>query len=846
MLGLVLSNNIVLLFIMWELTSVTSFILISFKGVKSEAARLGGLQALIITGGGGLALFAGLVLLSLATGDINGTGFSPELTTILKTKDLTHHAWFPAIAILIFLGSFTKSAQFPFHFWLPGGMSAPTPASAFLHSATMVKAGIYLLLRLYPVLGKDDLWTYTVTIVGVTTMTIAAILSVKQRDLKGLLAYSTVSKLGAIVALIGLPDYIGIKAALVGIMAHALYKAALFLTVGTVDHATGTRVIDDLGGIARKMPFTAAIAVISSLSMAGVPFFMGFLAKETLLAAALHSPWVAAITGAVVVASTFTATAAYIMIWDVYFRKPEHDVHIHHPMHPAIDIGPGLLALGSLSLGFLLEPLIIPILEASITKEFELYLFHGVNTEFIISMGIIIAGFGLFMIRNSWLKLPDFPLSGAAVYRGTLGLLDDLGDIALRFQSGRVRFYLASILGVVGTVLIASGILVDLTRGEDLFQKLFDDFELTDVAALEIMLLVMVIGSAIGSIVSKRHLIAVLALSVMGYGVAGLFLVRLAPDVAFVQFMVETLSTVLVIVIIGRSSAAQRLKVMQRLFSTGEASGNTKLGLYRDILIAGVIGFAVFIFTATALVNRPERSSIAEWYLDHAAKEVKVDDIVSGVLTDFRGMDTLIEIGVFSVAGMGILSLLSMSREQEKANSEDKTATVELSAIQVKQNIISTPFTRLMATFILPFALYMAITQTLYGSYGPGDGFTGGVTAGLGVAAWYMVFGFERTMNTLKWLHPIRLLVIGFSMTIINASWPLLFGEAFLSFHKWEAFEIAGLSLSTTLVFEIGIALTVFGSVSVMLAAIAHPTEVETLNQGVAVREGTQDILEDV
>lgn len=843
MLGLVLSDNIITLFIMWELTSVTSFLLISFKGAKDEGARFGGLQALIITGGGGLALFAGLLLLSLAAGDSLGSTFTPELSSILKVSNLTAHPWYEAFMILLFLGCFTKSAQFPFHFWLPGGMSAPTPASAFLHSATMVKAGIYLLLRLYPALGGHDLWTTTVTLVGLVTMTGGAVLSVKQRDLKGLLAYSTVSKLGAIVAMIGLPDSIGLKAALVGIMAHALYKAALFLTVGTVDHTTGTRNIDELGGLARKLPITAMIAIISALSMAGIPFFFGFLAKEVLLAAALDSEWVLLVTGAVAIASVFTATAAYILIWDVYFRKPKHEVHIHHAMPPMIDAGPGVLAFGSLTFGFLLSPLIIPILDASLKKEFDLYLFHGINTEFMISMGIIAAGLAVFSVRGMWLEWPDLPLSGTAVYQWLLRQLDRIGDLVLKLQSGRVRYYLAAILGTIGAVLLFSGVLFDLTRGENLAERMVDNLGASDSVALEMILLLLVIGSAVGSIISRRHLIAALALSVMGYGVAGLFLVRQAPDVAFVQFMVETLATVLVIIIIGRSSAEHRIKAMQRVFRAGDDS-DSRIGIYRDIAIAGVIGFFVFIFAATALANRPDRSSIAQWHLDNAANEVKVDDIVSAILTDFRGMDTLIEIGVFAVASLGILSLLALSREQEKASSEDKTSTRELAAIVQVRAYLSTPFTRLLATFILPFAMYMAITQTFYGSYSPGDGFTGGVTAGLGIAAWYIVFGYARVKESLKWLHPVRVLVIGFALTIINAAWPLFIGDAFMSFHKLEGFEIAGLSLSTTLVFEIGIALTVFGSVGVMLEAIAHPTEVETLNYGAALDEDVLEIIE--
>lgn len=832
MLGLVTSSNIITLFIMWELTSITSFLLISFKGYKEEKARYGGLQALIITGGGGLALFAGLLLLGIISGELLGLGgITFELSEILTAEGVTSHPWYEATALLIFLGCFTKSAQFPFHFWLPGGMSAPTPASAFLHSATMVKAGIYLLLRLYPVMANVDLWTNMVTGVGLVTMTMAAIFSVTQRDLKGLLAYSTVSKLGAIVALIGLPDDIGLKAALVGILAHALYKAALFLTVGTVDHTIGTRIVDKLGGVYKLLPLTTAVAVISALSMAGLPFFFGFVAKEVLIAGMMDSEWMTLATAMVAVASAFTAAAAGILMWDVYFRKPNYDVHIHHPMPAPIDYGPGVLAAGSLTFGFLLNPLIIPLLDAALKKEFELYLFPGFITEFFISIGAIAAGVVIFATRSIWLKWPEFPLSGAWVYDRALDSLNWIGDQTLRIQSGRVRYYLVAILGSLAAFILGSGLLVDLTAGEDLGQRLLDNIGTTDTFLLEVMLLILIIGSAFGSVISRRHLIATLALGVMGYGVAGIFLVRLAPDVALVQFLVETLATVLVIILISRTSALQRRKVMERLFRAGDGS-TSRFGIYRDVAIASVIGFLVFVFAATALANRPDRSSIAQYHLDNANAEIGVTDVVSGILTDFRGMDTLIEIIVVAMASLGILSLLSLNRSQERSK-KDARATSEMARAEII--FMSTPLTRMLASFILPFAIYMAITQALYGSYAPGDGFTGGVTAGLGVAAWYIVFGYNITRDRLDFLaNSYRTLAIGFVVTLLNAGWPLLIGDAFMSFHKLEGVEIAGLTPSTTLVFEIGIALTIFGAVGLMLETIAHPSEVALRNRGAA------------
>lgn len=828
MLGVVIAGNIITLFIMWELTSITSFLLISFKGDKDPNARFGGFQALVITGSGGLALLGGLVLLGVATGEQLGIGFTTELSTILSNKHLVDHDWYTAILILVLLGAFSKSAQFPFHFWLPGAMSAPTPASAYLHSATMVKAGIYLLLRLYPIMYQNDLWTNIILPVGFGTMVMAAFFSIKQRDLKGLLAYSTVSKLGAIVGLIGMPDQIGLKAALVGILAHALYKAALFLSVGTIDHAIGTRNIDKLGGLYKQLPLTTVVAIISAISMAGIPFFFGFVSKEVLIAAALDGPLEILSVLAVAVGSIFTATAAYILIWDVFFRKPTEDVHIHHHLRAPIDYGPFVLAAGSLTFGFLLQPFIIPLLDAALIKEFELKLFPGFHIEFFISTAIIVLGFVVFLLRDTWLPLfGDLPISGTKVFNYTLRQMDKVGDLALTLQNGWVRYYLLSMLGVVSVVVFASGMLADLTRPENLIPD--DGLQFNDTAPLEIVLLFTIVSSAIWSAVTRRHLIAALALGIMGYSVAGLFIVQQAPDVALVQFMVETLSTVLVVIIIGRASAAERKAVMRRLWTPGRGSTN-RYGLMRDLVISVIIGFTVFVFAATALANRPSRETIAQWHLDNADL-VKVQDVVSGILTDFRGMDTLLEIGVFTIAALGILALLSRERMTEKRHGAMGTAELIRTAGAGKI-VLSTPFTRMLALVVLPFSLLIAITSTLYGAYAPGDGFTGGVVAGLGVAAWYIVFGYQTAREQLTWFHPARLIVIGLSLAIFNAVWPLLIGSEFLSFHKLDAIHFAGLSPSSTMVFEIAIGLTIFGSVGTMLEAITHPSEVENLNRG--------------
>ena len=373
MLLVVISGNLLLTFVAWELTSVTSFMLIGFNGRNNAEAREGAFKALFVTGAGALALITGLVILGVACGQVlhpdEGIRFVADINEILQTDELYKHEWFPIFTVLILLGGLTKSAQFPFHFWLPGAMSAPTPASAYLHSATMVKAGIFLFARLSPVMYKNALWSELLLVFGLATMLVGSVFAIKQRDLKGLLAYSTVSKLGAIVAMIGLPGQNGLKAALLGIIAHALYKSALFLVAGTIDHATGTRVIDQLGGLRRQMPILFLVTIISALSMAGIPFLLGFVAKETLLDAMLHysEPQTILILGAVMLSSVFTAVAAYILIYDVFWKPARREIHFHQPPS-LIRLGPVILSLGSLFLGVLVEPVIVPLLELAVPK----------------------------------------------------------------------------------------------------------------------------------------------------------------------------------------------------------------------------------------------------------------------------------------------------------------------------------------------------------------------------------------------------------------------------------------------------------------------------------------------
>lgn len=806
MLGLVMSGNILLLFICWELTSIISFMLISFYGGYPEA-RFGAMQALIITGGGGLALLAGLVIMGMAAG-------TTDLPALLSHTTLNQHDWYTGFTGLILLGAFTKSAQFPFHFWLPGGMTAPSPASAYLHSATMVKAGIYLLLRFAPVLGGTDFWLDALTIVGGLTLLIGAFLALFQWDLKGMLAYSTISQLGALVLLIGLPG--GTKAALIGVIGHALYKSTLFLLAGAIDHTAGTRDLKRLGGLRQEMPFAAGVAVLAGLSMAGVPPLLGFVAKETLLDALLHDHMGLLYLAGATISAALTVTVALMLVWDVFFRpKPVlkkhkanedhlHQDEPHHAHHTpdAMLAGAAVLAGLSLLLPLLLHQTIIPLIDPAVSKDFELHLFPGLTTAFGLSMVALVSGGLLFTVRQSW-RIEYLPLPrGTDIYGQLMGLVERAGDLVLRVQNGKIRTYLVVILSAMA--------LLALTPGLPYINVNEIEFHLnTSQDILGAVLLILSLVATLATILFRKHLLAALALGVAGYAIGGVFLLVPAPDVALVQFLVETLGTVLIIIMLSRIGEKQRQQAIDKVWH------QARVGLVRDIIISTVVGVVVGAFALAAVVNRPDRESISEWHLANSYEAIGATDVVAAIVTDFRGTDTLIEITVFSMAGLGVLTITTIARSQMRG------------AGKLFLPSISTPLTRFTAILMLPFAFLIALSQLLYASTAPGDGFTAGVIGGIAVAILFVTFGYEEAKRKLVWLHPIKLIGLGLALAYGNALVPLLFNEDFLRTTSLDYELPAGLHLASTTLFETGIFLSVMGGISLVMESIAHPEGVE-------------------
>ncbi|MFZ4815280.1 MAG: hydrogen gas-evolving membrane-bound hydrogenase subunit E [Phototrophicaceae bacterium] len=821
MLGLVLAGNLLLLFIMWELTSITSFMLIGFYGDQDQDARVAAQRALIITGGGGLALLVGVLLIGAALGGGNGV-LVFDYATLLNTS-LADHRWYAAILTLVALGAFTKSAQWPFHFWLPGAMTAPTPASAFLHSATMVKAGVYLLARLYPTLYDNVLWTNVLLSVGLLTMTISVLFALKQRDLKGMLAYSTTAWLGTLIALIALPDYAGFKALAIGILAHALYKSALFLSVGTIDHMAHTRIIDELGGLWRKMPLTLIVVIISALSMAGVPLLFGFVSKEVLLDATIHYMTATFLGQAalwlVFVAAALNGTVAYILIWDVFFAPSKQEHHLH-AMPRWTMVAPLVLAVGgTLILPFLLAPLIVPLVEQVTPKPFELHLIPEWGLEFQLSLAAIAVGFAAFLVRAAIVEGWQFlPFNGVQLYAATIEGVEQVARRVTATQNGKIRYYLFIILGVVAVILNLAPSFLGGAFDADFMSALqitrFDSSTLLSIT----LLLIAVVSLAV-SVVVKRQFIAALAVGVFGYAVGGVFILEQAPDVALVQFLIETLSTVLIVIMISRISHRQRKAMADALWTS------TRGGILRDALISVGIGFSVFVFALVALVNRPERTTITDWYVANTVPELGFPDIVGAIVTDFRGMDTFIEIAVFGMAALGVLSLLALHREDEDRHELPPQA----SGARTQAIGGSTALVKVAARLLLPLALLLGMAQVLYGGGQPGDGFTAGVVGGLTVALGYVVFGYYSMQDELLRLQSLPILICGLVLSILNAVLPLALGKPWMAHLSWDAFSFAGLHITSTQLFEFAIMFTVFGAVGVIMETIAHPRDVEVL-----------------
>lgn len=650
MLGLVLADNIITLFVFWELTSITSFLLIGFEHER-EAARRAAVQALVVTGAGGLFMLAGLLMLGAAGG-------SYELSELLGRGELIrNHPWYVGILLLVLAGAFTKSAQVPFHSWLPNAMEAPTPVSAYLHSATMVKAGVYLLMRLNPVLGDTALWHTILPLFGGLTLLGGTLLAVRQTDLKLLLAYTTVASLGLLVLLTGLGSDKALIGATAYLFAHSLFKGALFMVAGAVDHETGTRDITRLGGLARAMPITAAAALLAGLSMGGFPPFVGFLAKEALYAG-LHlkeaQQFLAAAT--LVTGNALMLAAGLAVALKPFWGKRPQTPKRPHEAPPSLLAGPAVLAGLSIALAFfqhvLAHDLLAPMAGSLAGRPVvvELHFWAGVNTAFVLSATTIGAGLLLYAAYDTLRARAGrgFDAIGWGPDRGYDQVISALTRLAHGFnmaaQSGRMRIYMRMTFLAVAAVLLVPALLTgaggEAFRLPDLHLYEWGVFALAAIGVLQVIL-------------ARKRLTAIISLGIQGFAVALIFMLFGAPDLSFTQFMIETLTVVILALVLTRLPLDER-----------DRRERTSVIFDGVLAIAVGAGFALLLHDIT---REPLDMRLSEFFTKFSATLAHGRNIVNVILVDFRALDTLGEITVVLMAGLSALALIRLKAKRTQA-----------------------------------------------------------------------------------------------------------------------------------------------------------------------------------
>ncbi|WP_028033321.1 putative monovalent cation/H+ antiporter subunit A [Chelativorans sp. J32] len=652
MQGLVAADSFLMLFVFWELTSIASFLLIGFDH-KREAARRAALQALVVTGGGGLALLAGLILIAQVTG-------VHSLSMLLSTGDTLRQApLYLAVLLLVLGGAFTKSAQFPLHFWLPNAMEAPTPVSAYLHSATMVKAGVYLLMRLNPVIGGTPIWETVLPIFGGTTLIVGTLLALRQTDLKLMLAYTTVASLGLLVMLTGFGSEIAIAAAVLYLIAHSMFKGALFMVAGIIDHETGTRDITQLGGIGRAMPVTFGAAVLAAFSMGGLPPTFGVLAKEEIYAGLVDGTWAALLTAVAIVGNALMFTIGFAVALKPFLGDRVETPRPPHEGPALLWIGPAVLSLAglltallsSLSHQFLSSPMASAVageqvsVSISVVPHFGLPLFLSLVT---IALGLVFylaIGRGRNVMAAVLTAIGWGPDRGFdQLYRGVVRIAAIVTGI---IQNGRLDFYMTATFLALAVALLVPMIGFNELPAMPTFASLYF-YEWTVLAIAFI---------GLGAVIYARNrLTAIVSLGIQGFAVALLFMLLGAPDLSFTQFMVETLSVVILALVMTRLrlSPADHRPLGQKML---------------DCSVAVLCGVALGLLLLR-VSQVPFDAALSDFFAANSRVIAHGRNIVNVIIVDFRGLDTLGEITVVMVTGLAILALVRIRAGKPAANKD--------------------------------------------------------------------------------------------------------------------------------------------------------------------------------
>ncbi len=832
MLGLVISGNLIQIVFFWELTSLFSFLLIGYWHHRSDARR-GAYMALMVTGAGGLCLLAGVMLLGHVVG-------SYDLDAVLAAGDqIRAHSLYPILLPLILIGALSKSAQFPFHFWLPHAMAAPTPVSAYLHSATMVKAGVFLLARLWPSLSGTEEWFWIVSGAGACTLVLGAYCAMFQNDLKGLLAYSTISHLGLITLLLGLNSPLAAVAAVFHILNHATFKASLFMAAGIIDHESGTRDIRKLSGLFKLMPYTATLAMVASASMAGVPLLNGFLSKEMFFAETVFinsTAWVEiALPVIATIAGTFSVAYALRFTVDVFFGPPPTDLPLtpHEPprwMRAPVE----LLVFTCLMVGIFPTHTVGPLLAAAAQPvvggelpEYSLAIWHGLNAPMIMSLIAMSGGILLYVVLRKQLKLGRYALpplisffNGKRFFeRSVVVLMRGARRIERRISTHRLQSQLFLLI----MVAVIAGLIPMYNSG-----LTWGDRPKIPGSIVFVTLWLLAIACALGAAwQAKYHRLAALTMvSVCGLMTCVTFVWFSAPDLALTQLVVEVVTTVLIL--LGLRWLPRRIEEVSPLPGTLRKARIRRL---RDLLLSAAVGGGMALLSY-AMLTRQTPNDISSFYLSRALPEGGGSNVVNVMLVDFRGFDTLGEITVLVAVALTVFALLRRFRPPKE--SMELPAQQRLLAKDVVTDLVnprSASDTALgfmmvpavLVRLLLPIAFMVSMYLFMRGHNQPGGGFVAGLVMSVAFILQYMVAGTQWVEAQMS-LRPLRWMGTGLLCATLTGIGSILLGYPFLTTHTahFNLPLLGDIHVASALFFDIGVYAVVVGATLLILTALAH------------------------
>ena len=825
MLGIVLSGNLIQLVLFWELTSFTSFMLIAYWYHRDEARR-GAAMALLITAFGGLCLLTAVLMLGRITG-------SYDLDTVLALGDqVRSHHWYPAVLILVLLGAFTKSSQFPFHFWLPHAMAAPTPVSAYLHSATMVKAGVFLLARLWPVLAGTDLWFGMVCGVGLASLLLGACAATFQRDMKGILAYSTISHLGLITLLLGMNSPLALVAAVFHMMNHATFKASLFMAAGIVDHESGTRDLARLGGLGRAMPITATLALVAAAAMAGVPLLNGFLSKEMFFAETIFAgealPLRIGLPVVATLASAFSVAYSIRFVHRVFMGPRPVDLPRTPHDPPRWMLAPSaLLVTACVLVGTLPAVTVGPFLQTAMqailggdVPAYSLSVWHGLTAPLMMSVVALVGGGALYwLLYLRWDRaLRPAPLAHRMDGKRNfeviiIGLIRVADRLVRTLHSRRLQPQLAVLVAAV-VAIAGMAALRDVT--------LAGPRSTTPLNPAFAMLWAVGATCAIGAAINaKFHRLAALTMaSGAGLVTCLTFAWFSAPDVALTQISVEIVT--LVLLLLGLRWLPRRVEVVESARQTLRARARRA----RDFVIAAFAGTGMASL-AYAMLTRPAKSTLAPFFLEHALPLGGGHNVVNVILVDFRGFDTLGEITVVGIVALTVYKLLRRFRPDPQSipvsrpdphDAEDRVLSADNDALPGGYMKVPAVLGRLL----LPIAGMVSIFFLLRGHDAPGGGFVGGLVIATALIVQYMVNGTLWIESRIR-VPPQYWIAAGLLCTSAAGAGAWLASRNFLSnMTAHLRLPFTEVHLSSTLLFDFGVYFVVVGGTVLILIALAH------------------------